>query len=263
MMQTELGLPTELQHTELLAVKAEESLNLPLVATELALSGRRLDYLQVQLNQCLPGQRRELAHFLEEKLEKPIFEREYGPGVIDGEEEILETLNSPDALLLLAVERKPKREDSDAVGFLLGLPAKDYGLTYEDVTPEGNLPLPRLPDEHTYYLHTLGVLPEARNRKVGFNLWNIFRESIFNRLSKWESLAVLALMQKDGSSYMLRLFDRALDLERLRREGRVSEAIVRKFYSSDHLEVQDRLVPIHYLLIDLRGKFETALTVYP
>ena len=263
MMQIELEWPMGLQHSEAIILTKGEKVELPTVATELVAAGRRIDYLKVKLAEYTTAQIGELAHFLEQNLEKPIFEKEYGEGVIDSEEEIKKALSTPEAILLLALDRKNRAEKPEVVGFLVGMPAIDYGLTYDDLTPESNKPLPKLPQSETYYLHTLGVLPEARNRKVGYNLWNIFQKNIFRRTGKWESLAVLALMQKDGSSFMLRFLDRALNLDKLRSEGRVSEAVIYKFHTKNPEEVQDRLVPVHYLLIDLRGKFEKALTVYP
>ncbi len=231
----------------------------PQVATEIRRVGRQIDYVEVNLTDCSTGQLTDLIKFIADNLEKPIFENTYGPGVADGEDDIREALETPESILLMALDRKSSKPD--VAGYLIGIPAHHYADWPNNVTTD-NAENIQLPDEHTFYLHTLAVTPEARNRKVAYNLWNIFRRKVFPPLGKWQSLALFAMRQKDGNSYMLKFLDRALNLSRLKTEGRLSETVVTKFIDEKNI-LRDRLVPAHYVKIDLRGKFETALTIYP
>lgn len=260
MAHLEFDIPSVLHTVQTIEpVATEIAPAFPQISTEIIRSGRQIDYAEVKLTDCSPEQLADLVRFITENLERPIFEDTYGPGIADGEDDIREALETREAILLLALDRKGAKPD--AVGYLIGVPAGHYADWSNNVLTDKAENL-QLPDNHTFYLHTLAVTPEARNRKVAYNLWNIFRRKNFPPLGKWQNLALFAMRQKDGSSYMLKFLDRTLDLSRLRSEGRVSETVVTKFIDEENI-LRDRLVPAHYVMINLKGKFETALAIYP
>ncbi len=233
---------------------------LPLEPSDLRVTGRRINYYDVSLRVCTSEHTAELVSVLSE-VETRAFESEFGSGTADTPEELQFVLEQPDAVLYLAVDRGDDVKSPKVVGLLCGIPASAYALERHHVTDDTGQ-VHALPSSDTFYLHTLAVLPEDRNRKVGYNLWKLFQKEVFPPYGKWKSLALFAAFRKqDSQAYLNRLLEREFQLTDPKEQWRILSKGDIRTYLDEYGTRQNRLIPVCYILLDMRGKYEKDLMV--
>lgn len=249
-----------LENFQSLPLREVQSIHLSVQPSELRLSGSRIDYYEVKLDQCNDDHIRDLGVMVH-KIDTVAFESEFGPGTADAPEEIQSILAKEEAVLLLAIDRGDAAKQPGLVGFLCGIPAASYGLEEVHLTQDdGTVMVP--PSADAFYLHTIAVLPEDRNRKVGYNLWKLFQKKIFPPYGKWKSLALFAAFRKqDNQAYLLRLLERELQFAQAKEQWRILSKGDIRTYVDEQGTRQNRLIPVCYILLDMRGRHEKDLVV--
>lgn len=180
-----------------------------------------LGYYHIRLESATREEIFQYAEFISVMF-KPMFSEQFGVDEIDTAEEISDFLSKRDAVVLFVWDGDPMNASSRPVGFLTGMPGVLYGIEPEYITDDDGYTLPP-PREDTFYLDTIGVLSAYRRRKVGFNLWNMFRKQIFTQDTPWKSFCTFII--NDSFARLLKK-DQWLRWEDRGQAGMVCEGII-------------------------------------